>query len=89
MLIKLALPNDITRTFNLEINVSLISNKAPNLHSVICSEMNTASITNKRLLLKERGSYTFMYSLETVTFYYKKKLQIVISPACGLLSCVF
>ena len=50
MLIKLALQNNITKTFNLELNVSLISNKAPNLHSVICSEMNIASITNKRQL---------------------------------------
>ena len=58
--------------FNLELNVSLISNKAPNLHSVICFEMNTALITNKRLLLKERGSYKFMFSLETVTLYCKK-----------------
>ena len=40
----------IKPSLNLELNVALISNKAPNLHSVICSETNTASITNKRLL---------------------------------------
>ena len=35
------------KTFNLELNLSLISNKAPNFHCVIRSEMNTASIKNK------------------------------------------
>ena len=35
------------KIFNLELNVSLISNKAPNLHSVICSEINTGSVANK------------------------------------------
>ena len=50
MLIKLALPNHITKTFNLELNVSLIFNKAPNLHSVTYSEVNAASVTNKKLL---------------------------------------
>ena len=38
---KLALPNHIM-------------NKAPNLHSVINSEMNAASITNKRLYTAKR-----------------------------------
>ena len=52
--------------------MSLISNKAPNLHSVIYSEINTASVTNKRLLLNERGSCVFMFSLEIVTFYCQK-----------------
>ena len=51
-------------------------NVAPILHSVISSEMNTASITNKSLLQNERGSYKFMFSLETVTFYCKKVLQL-------------
>ena len=53
-------------------------NVAPILHSVICSEMNTASITNKRLLQKERGGCKFRFSLETVTFYCKKILQLII-----------
>ena len=57
----------------MELNVSLISNKAPNLHSAISSEINTALITNKKLLLKERGNYKFIFSLETVTFHCKKK----------------
>ena len=39
-----------------------MSNKAPNLHPVICSEMNTASFTNKMLLQNEKGSYKFMFS---------------------------
>ena len=53
--------------------------------------MNTASITNKRLLLKERGNYKFIFSLKPVTFYCKKDftvkkiLQIIINPTCGLL----
>ena len=72
ILINPALPNHIIKIFNLESNISLIFNKAPNLHSVTYSEMTTASITNKRLLLKERCSYKFMFSLETVTFYCKK-----------------
>ena len=38
------------KTFNLSLNVTFISNKAPNLHSEIFSKTNTASITNKRLL---------------------------------------
>ena len=40
ILIKPALQNHI-------LNVSLVSNKAPNLHSVICSEMIITSITNR------------------------------------------
>ena len=35
---------------NMELNLSLISDKAPNLHSVIFSEMSTLSVANKRLL---------------------------------------
>ena len=52
ILIKPKPPNYITKTFNLELYVSLISNNSHNLHSVICSEIDTASITNKRLLQK-------------------------------------
>ena len=47
------------------------------MHSVICYDMNTASVRNKRLLQKEKGSYKFMFSLETVTFYCKKILQLM------------
>ena len=72
MLINPALPNHKTKIFNLELNGSLISNKAPNLHSAICSEMNTASFAKKRLLFKKRSGYKFVFSLETVTFYCKK-----------------
>ena len=35
--------------------MKLSKNFASILHSVICSEINNASITNKRLLQKERG----------------------------------
>ena len=40
------------KTFNLKLNLSVISKKSPKLHYVICSEMKTASITNKRQLKK-------------------------------------
>ena len=40
--------------------------------------MNIPSIKNKRLLLKKRDSKEFMFSLETVTFYCKKILQLII-----------
>ena len=69
----------------MELNVSLISNKAPNLHFAISSEINTALITNKKLLLKERGNYKFIFSLKTITFHCKKKLQIIINPTCAIL----
>ena len=38
------------KTFNLLLKWSLISNKALNLHCVICSEVNTVSVTNTILL---------------------------------------
>ena len=40
--------------------------------------MNIASVTNQRLLSKERGSNKFAFTLETVTFYCKKILQLFI-----------
>ena len=48
MLIKPALPNH--RPKKISLGTECITNKAPNLHSVNCSEMNTALVTNKRLL---------------------------------------
>ena len=65
----MVMQNHITKAFNFEPNVSLISNKAPNPHSAIFSAMNSASFTNKRLLSKKIGNYKFTFSLETVTFY--------------------
>ena len=50
VLIKPALQNHVTKNIQLVLNVSLISNKAPNMNTVICSGMNTASATNKILL---------------------------------------
>ena len=47
--VKAALKNHVA-TSNFELNFTIVSNKTPNLHSVICSEVNTASITNKTLL---------------------------------------
>ena len=49
-------------------------NVASVMHSVICCEMNIDSITRNRLLKKKRG----IFSLQTVTFYYKKVLQFII-----------
>ena len=40
--------------------------------------MNTGSIRNKRLLWKERDGYKIMFPLETVTFYCKTFLQLII-----------
>ena len=51
-------------------------NVAPILDSVIYSEMKTGSVTNNRLLKKERRSYKFMFSLETITFNCRKILQL-------------
>ena len=48
--VKPALQNHIVKTFNLELNLSLISNKALNLYSRICPEINATSIKNKTLL---------------------------------------
>ena len=62
----------------LQYGYETFQNVAPILYSVICFEMNTASITNKKLLQKERDSCKFMSSLETVTFYCKKILQLTI-----------
>ena len=62
----------------IEYGYEIFQNVAPIMHCVICSEMNTALVTNKRLLQKESGSYKFMFSLEYVTFYCKKILQLTI-----------
>ena len=32
----------------------------------------------QKTAVKERGSYKYMFSLETVTFYCKKSLQLII-----------
>ena len=48
--VKPALQNTMAKTFTLELHLSLICNEAPNMHSVICSEMNNASVVDKTLL---------------------------------------
>ena len=53
-------------------NVALI------LYSVIRPEINATSITNKRLLQKERGSYKFTLSFEAVIFYCRKILRLTV-----------
>ena len=45
--VKPALLNHVVKTSNLELNLLLISNKALNLQSVVCSEMNNASVIYK------------------------------------------
>ena len=57
--------------FDLKLNLLLISNKAPNLFSVICSEINAASITNITLLQNERGSYRFKFYLKNAMLWEK------------------
>ena len=39
--VRLALQNRITKSIQLELNLSLISEKAPNLSPSVCCEMNT------------------------------------------------
>ena len=58
------------KAINLVINLSLISNKVPNLLSAVFSEINTVSNTN--LILRY---YKFRYSLKTVAINQKKILQ--------------
>lgn len=40
-------PHHTAKTSNLELNLSLLSKKASNLYTVICSKMNNASVTYK------------------------------------------
>ena len=64
---KSELQNHIAKkTLNLVKNLSLISNKAPNLFSAIYSDINTVSNTNLIILQNIRGSYKFRFSLKTV-----------------------
>ena len=85
MLIKLALQNYITISiFFLVLNVSLISNKAPKLHSVICSEVNTASITEH--YCKGDGvviSSLFLWKL--LLFIAKKIYNVLCNFVCDIL----
>ena len=48
--VKPALQNTMAKIFTLELHLALICNEAPNMHSVICSEMNNASVADKTLL---------------------------------------
>lgn len=48
---------DHIKVFELMLNLSLISNKAQNLFSVISSLMNTVSITNIKIFSNERDEY--------------------------------
>ena len=57
------------------IDLSLISNKAQDLFSAICSEINAVSSTNLILLQNTRGGYKFSFSLKNVTINWKKILQ--------------
>ena len=51
-------------------------NVVPILRYLICTEMYTALVTNKRLLEKESGCYKFIFPAETVTFLCNKILQL-------------
>ena len=48
---------DHIKVFELMLNLSLISNKAQNLFSVMSSLMNTVSITNVKIFSNERDEY--------------------------------
>ena len=72
--------------YNLVINLSLISNKAPNLYSVICFEMNTISITTV-CKMKRVAISSFSLSMKIVTIYYGKQFcSLSCKPIYGLLS---
>ena len=60
------------KTLNLALNLSLISNEAPNLFSAIFSAINTVSKTNLIQLYNNRGSYKFRFSLKIITINWKK-----------------
>ena len=77
MLIEPALQNHI-ETFNLELNESLISNKAPNLHSVSCSEMYIVSSTTKDYCKREGIVISSCFLWKLLLFYYKKISQLII-----------
>ena len=48
--------NNVAKTSSLELNLSLISNKAPKFYSVICSESNNASLISKQnTTVKSKG----------------------------------
>ena len=51
---------EMLKIFNLVLNFSQISNKAQNLYSVICSEINTVSIINIKLFKMERVLHVFL-----------------------------
>ena len=52
----------LVKTFNL-VNLSLISNKTPNLYSVICSEINAVSNTKITKMREVAISSWFLYKL--------------------------
>ena len=51
---------EMLKIFNLVLNFSQISNKAQNLYSVICSEINAVSIINIKLLNMESVLHVFL-----------------------------
>ena len=71
------------------INLSLIYNKALNLYSATCSEMNTISITNVILLQNKRVNYKFRFSLITVAISWEKSLQFIIYISLFMVFYVF
>ena len=67
------------KTSNLVINLSLISNKAPNLFSAIVSGINTVSDTNLILLhCKIQGVAISLGFLQKLIINWKKILQLII-----------
>ena len=72
------------KTFNLELNVSLISNKAPNLYSVICAEMNAASVKNKNYCKRKGVVISSCLLLELLLFIVKRFYILLYNPICIL-----
>ena len=59
-------------TWPLFFKVIQYSYVAPILHSVICSRWILFQLQTEGCCKKDKGSYKFMFSLETVTFFYVK-----------------
>ena len=85
MLIKPALQNRLTKNIYRELNVPLTFNKAPNLHSVTCSEMNNALQLQTKDYCKKKGvviSSCFLWKL--LLLIGKGFPNLLYNPLCGL-----
>ena len=73
------------QTSNLVLNLSLISNKDPNLYSVICFELDLVSIANIKLLQNERSNLSSRFLWKLLPFIEKTLYNLSYKPIYGLL----